>query len=112
MKRTGLLSRLWEFQNNYGYISENAITEIAQELNVSKIEIEGVISFYHFFHRQPTGKYIIYLNNSIISEFKDLRLKKELSYSIEYNKLDFIKVMNLMKFIRFIRFIRLLVHGF
>jgi len=70
MKRTGLLSRLWEFQNNYGYISENAITEIAQELNVSKIEIEGVISFYHFFHVKPTGKYIIYLNSSIVSEFK------------------------------------------
>ena len=66
MKRTGLLSRLWEFQNNYGYISENAITEIAQELNVSKIEIEGVISFYHFFHVKPTGKYIIYSNSSIV----------------------------------------------
>ncbi|SNR39797.1 NAD(P)H-dependent oxidoreductase subunit E [Lutibacter flavus] len=70
MKRTELLSRLWEFQNNYGYISDKAITEIAQKLNVSKIEIEGVISFYHFFHLQPTGKHIIYLNNSIVSEFK------------------------------------------
>ena len=70
MKRTELLSRLWEIQNNYGYISNKAISEIAQKLNVSKIEIEGVVSFYHFFHLQPTGKHIIYLNNCIVSEFK------------------------------------------
>lgn len=70
MKRTELLSRLWEFQNNYGYISDKAIAEIARKLNVSKIEIEGVVSFYHFLHIQPTGKHIIYLNNSIVSEFK------------------------------------------
>lgn len=70
MKQSRLLTRLWEFQNNYGYIPDVAISEIAQKLRVSKIEIEGVVSFYHFFHRQPTGKYIIYLNNSIISEFK------------------------------------------
>ena len=70
MKRSRLLTRLWEFQDEHGFISDNAISEISQKLHVSKIEIEGVISFYHFFHRQPTGKYIIYLNNSIISEFK------------------------------------------
>ena len=70
MKQSRLLTRLWEFQNNYGYIPDVAISEISQKLRVSKIEIEGVVSFYHFFHRQPTGKYIIYLNNSIVSEFK------------------------------------------
>ena len=76
MKRSRLLTRLWGFQNKFGFISDNAISEIAQKLRVSKIEIEGVISFYHFFHRQPTGKYIIYLNNSIISEFKDFEQVK------------------------------------
>lgn len=70
MKRSRLLTRLWEFQNKFGYIPNKAILEISQELRVSNIEIEGVVSFYHFFHRQPTGKYIIYLNNSIISDFK------------------------------------------
>ncbi len=70
MNRTDLLTHLWEFQNKFGFLSDIAVAEIAQELKVSKIEIEGVISFYHFFHRQPTRKYIIYLNNSIVSEFK------------------------------------------
>ena len=70
MERKDLLNKLWEFQNTYGYISKNAIHEIAKKLKVSTIEIEGVISFYHFFHSKPTGKFIIYLNNSIICEFK------------------------------------------
>lgn len=76
MKRSRLLTRLWEFQNKYGFIPDVAISEIAQKLRVSKIEIEGVVSFYHFFHRQPTGKYIIYLSNSIISEFKGFNAVK------------------------------------
>ena len=70
MERKDLLNKLWEFQNTYGYISKNAIYEIAKKLKVSTIEIEGVITFYHFFHSKPTGKFIIYLNNSIICEFK------------------------------------------
>ncbi|NLP58455.1 NAD(P)H-dependent oxidoreductase subunit E [Lutibacter sp. B1] len=73
MKRSRLLPHLWEIQNNYGYIPDHSITEISQKLNVSKIEIESVVSFYHFFHLKPTGKYIIYLNNSIISEYKGFR---------------------------------------
>ena len=73
MKRSKLLPHLWEIQNNYGYIPQKSIEEISQKLKVSKIEIESVISFYHFFHLKPTGKYIIYLNNSIISEYKGFR---------------------------------------
>jgi [NiFe] hydrogenase diaphorase moiety large subunit len=73
MERSRLLTRLWEFQNKDGYISDASVLELSQKLRVSKNEIEGVISFYHFFHRQPTGKYIIYLNNSILSEFKGFK---------------------------------------
>lgn len=76
MERSRLLTHLWEFQNNEGYISDKAISEISQKLRVSKTDIEGVVTFYHFFHRQPTGKYIIYLNNSILSEFKGFKKVK------------------------------------
>ena len=39
--------------------------------------MEGVISFYHFFHRKPTGKYVIYINNSIVADFKGFNRIKE-----------------------------------
>lgn len=76
MERSGLLNKLWEYQNEEGYISENAISQIAKTLKVSTTEIEGVITFYHFFHQQPTGKFIVYLNNSIVSEFKGFQQVK------------------------------------
>jgi len=70
MERTSLLRLLWNQQNTRGFISKEAIIEIANLLDISTIEVEGVITFYHFFHLKPTGKYIIYLNNSIVSQFK------------------------------------------
>ena len=70
MDRTHLLNKLWEYQLKSGYISDRAVSKISKELGVSKIEIESVITFYHFFHKKRTGKYTIYLNNSIISEIK------------------------------------------
>lgn len=70
MDRTHLLNKLWEQQRQFGYISNQAISKLATNLNVSTVEIDSVVSFYHFFHKKPTGKNIIYLSNNIISEFK------------------------------------------
>ena len=68
--RSKLLSQLWEYQWRDRYISDEAIHDLAHEHGLSEIEIEGVATFYHFFHRKPAGKHTIYLNNSIISELK------------------------------------------
>jgi [NiFe] hydrogenase diaphorase moiety large subunit len=70
MDRAYLLNKLWEYQHKFGFISDTTVSEISQLLNVSKIEVESVISFYHFYHKKPTGVHTIYLNNSIISDLK------------------------------------------
>jgi len=70
MNRSQLLNQLWGYQKKFGYISKNAISELSESLQVSAIDIESVISFYHFFHLKPTGKHIIYLDNSIVSDIK------------------------------------------
>ncbi|MCA0132279.1 NAD(P)H-dependent oxidoreductase subunit E [Winogradskyella alexanderae] len=70
MDRTHLLNELWEYQLKFGYISEKAISRISKKLKVSIVEVESVTTFYHFFHQKPTGKFIVYLNNSIISDIK------------------------------------------
>jgi [NiFe] hydrogenase diaphorase moiety large subunit len=41
------------------------------------MELEGVISFYHFIHRKHAGKYTIYLNCSTISKLHDYQAVKE-----------------------------------
>ncbi|HRF37441.1 MAG TPA: NAD(P)H-dependent oxidoreductase subunit E, partial [Saprospiraceae bacterium] len=71
--RSHTLDMLWQAQDEKGYIANEDIARIASQLQISEVELEGVASFYHFFHRKPAGKYRIYINNSILAEFKDYR---------------------------------------
>ena len=75
--RTQLLNKLWALQHSAGYISDEAIRGLSAEFGCAEVEVEGVVSFYHFFHRRPTGKYTIYLNNSIVSDLKGFSRIKE-----------------------------------
>jgi len=68
--RSRLLSELWQYQRLDRYISRQTIRLLARKHQVSEIEIEGVASFYHFFHLKPAGKHIIYLNTSVVSELR------------------------------------------
>ena len=68
LRRSQLLNALWAMHDVKDYLSDADIAQLATLFNVSAIEIEGVVSFYHFFHRKPAGRFTIYLNNSIMSE--------------------------------------------
>ncbi|MEY4135576.1 MAG: hypothetical protein RL386_1926 [Bacteroidota bacterium] len=67
-----LLDLLWTAQDDHGYISDQDIQDISEKLDLSAIDVEGVCSFYHFFHRRPAGRYTIYLNTSILSEISGM----------------------------------------
>lgn len=44
-----LLPILHDVQSTFGHVSEAAIRTIAHELNLSRAEVHGVVSFYHDF---------------------------------------------------------------
>lgn len=48
-----LLPILHEVQAVFGFVSEEAIREVALALNLSRAEVSGVVSFYHDFRREP-----------------------------------------------------------
>jgi formate dehydrogenase subunit gamma len=48
-----LLPILHDVQDAFGCISEAAIVEIAQALNLSRAEVSGMVGFYHDFRRTP-----------------------------------------------------------
>ncbi len=75
--QTQMMNKLWEMQKSKGFINDDDIAALATEFNLAAIEVEGVVSFYHFFHRKPTGKFTIYLNNSIVADFKGFNRIKE-----------------------------------
>ncbi len=43
----------------YSYISDEAIRQIAIELNLSRAEVHGVVSFYHDFRTEPPGRHVV-----------------------------------------------------
>jgi formate dehydrogenase subunit gamma len=44
-----------------GHIPAGAVPLIAEALNLSRAEVHGVISFYHYFRTSPPGRHTIYL---------------------------------------------------
>jgi formate dehydrogenase subunit gamma len=56
-----LLEVLHAVQAALGYVPEGAIPIVAQGLNVSRAEVHGVVTFYHYFRRTPPGKHVVSL---------------------------------------------------
>lgn len=56
-----LLPILHEFVHYFGHISDEAIVIIADVLNLTRADVQGVVSFYHDFRREPSGRYIVKL---------------------------------------------------
>ncbi|MBE1159701.1 formate dehydrogenase subunit gamma [Dyella acidiphila] len=56
-----LLPILHGVQESLGYVPEEALALIARELNLSRADVHGVVSFYHFFRTHPVGRQVIYL---------------------------------------------------
>jgi formate dehydrogenase subunit gamma len=57
----GLLPILHAVQDALGYVPSAAVPLIADGLNLSRAEVHGVISFYHYFRETPPGRHTIHL---------------------------------------------------
>lgn len=55
-----------EVQEFYGYFSDEALSETAGLLGMTPLEIEELATFYNRIYRQPTGKYVIHVCDSVI----------------------------------------------
>jgi formate dehydrogenase subunit gamma len=54
-----LLPVLHALQDRFGYVDAAAVPVIADELNLSRAEVHGVITFYHDFRREPAGRHVV-----------------------------------------------------
>jgi NADH:ubiquinone oxidoreductase subunit E len=54
-----LIAVLHRIQQQNGYLSREAIDEVAQRLRVPTAFVSGVATFYHFFRLEPRGKFAI-----------------------------------------------------
>ena len=56
-----LLPVLHAIQDALGYVPPGGVALIADGLNLSRAEVHGVISFYHYFRDTPPGRHTIHL---------------------------------------------------
>jgi formate dehydrogenase subunit gamma len=54
-----LLPILHEVQHALGYVPDEAVPLIARELNLSRAEVHGVITYYHHFRQRPPSKHTV-----------------------------------------------------
>jgi NADH:ubiquinone oxidoreductase subunit E len=58
-KMAALLPALWIVQRERGWVSEEAMAEVADVLELTPAYVKGVVTFYTMYHQHPVGKYFI-----------------------------------------------------
>lgn len=54
-----LLPILHALNEEFGYISDEAVGLVASALNLTRAEVHGVMTFYHDFRRAPAGRHLL-----------------------------------------------------
>ena len=54
-----LLPVLHAVQDALGHVPADAVPAIAEALNLSRAEVHGVITYYHFFRNAPPGRHVL-----------------------------------------------------
>ena len=54
-----LIEILHSVQAALGYVPSDAVPIIAEVLNLSRAEVHGVVTFYHFFRETPPGRHTV-----------------------------------------------------
>ena len=54
-----LLPALWMVQEERGWVSDEAVHEVAQLLGLTPVYVRGVLTFYTMYHQHPVGRHFI-----------------------------------------------------
>jgi NADH-quinone oxidoreductase subunit E len=53
-------------QEHFGYFSDEAVEQASELLGMTALELEELATFYTFIYREPVGKYVIHVCDSLI----------------------------------------------
>jgi len=57
---------MFALQDHFGFLSDEAVEEAADLLDMTPLEVEELATFYTFTYREPVGKYVIHVCDSVI----------------------------------------------
>ena len=60
-QRAPLIEILHDVQRTLGFVPDGAVPLIAGELNLSRADVHGVLTFYHHFRSTPPGRRVVRL---------------------------------------------------
>jgi len=86
--RSALLPILEGLRDRRHQINEIAMQIVADRLGIAAVDVEGVVTFYHFLGVQPTGKHVIHVCRTISCALQGMtqvvqRLERETGISMD-----------------------------
>jgi len=69
-RRDSLMPILQGIVEKHNYLTDDAMVEVAKELDISAAEVYGTASFYSFLDTEPRGKYVIRVCKTITCAMK------------------------------------------
>src|SRR5512137_303279 len=78
--RESLMPILQDIVKKHNYLTDEAMVEVAKELDISAAEVYGTASFYTFLDTQVRGKYVIRVCKTITCSMKG---KSDIIHTIE-----------------------------
>jgi NADH-quinone oxidoreductase subunit E len=79
-QRESLMPILQDIVQKHNYLTDEAMVEVAKELDISAAEVYGTASFYTFLDTQVRGKYVIRVCKTITCSMKG---KGDIIHTIE-----------------------------
>jgi NADH-quinone oxidoreductase E subunit len=58
-KMAALLPALWMVQHERGWVSSDAMAEVAEVLELTPAYVKGVVTFYTMYHQHPVGRHFV-----------------------------------------------------
>src|ERR1700726_2888788 len=65
VKRSALIPMLMYAQDEFGYISDEVIAEIARRLELRTVQVEETLEYYSMLHRKPMGKHHVQICTNV-----------------------------------------------
>jgi len=57
---------MYHLQHHYGWLNDEALREGAELLGLSPLELEELATFYDFIYREPVGRFVIHVCDSVV----------------------------------------------
>lgn len=85
-RKAGAIDALLRLQRRRGWISDESVRDLAQFLDMTREDVDGIATFYNLIFRKPVGRHVLFLCDSIscwIMGYERLRERLHQRYGLE-----------------------------